>query len=90
MNRINAGLRKAIPSSGSQRTVMAHKMDKYNTSVDNTTLYLYTKIIYIYIFCQGDMFRPYKVILRLSKKTDSRVVYVSLHCGMPNAYKLHL
>jgi len=32
------------------------------------------------IFCQGDMFRPYKVILRPSKKTDPRVVYASLHC----------
>ena len=28
------------------------------------------------IFCQGDIFRPYKVILRPSKKTDPRVVYV--------------
>ena len=32
------------------------------------------------------MFRPYKVILRPSKKADPRVVYVSLHCGIPNAY----
>ena len=39
-------------------------------SVDNTTLYLHTKNS---IFCQGDMFRPYKVILRPSKKTDPRV-----------------
>jgi len=46
---------------------------KYNTSVDNTTLYLYTKNS---IFCQGDMFRPYKVVPRPSKKTNSRVVYV--------------
>jgi len=30
------------------------------------------------------MFRPYKIILRPSKKTDPRVVYVSLHCGIPN------
>ena len=36
------------------------------------------------------MFRPYKVILGPSKKTDPRVVYVSLHCGIPNAYKLLL
>ena len=34
------------------------------------------------------MFRPYKVILKPSKKTDLRVVYISLHCGIPNAYKL--
>jgi len=51
-------------------------------SVDNTTLYIYTNIFY-----QGDMFRPYKVILRPSKKTDPRVVCVSLHCGIQNAYK---
>jgi len=36
------------------------------------------------------MFRPYKVILRPSKKTDPRVVYVSLHCGIPNASKVLL
>jgi len=30
------------------------------------------------------MFRPYKVILRPSKKTDLRVAYVSLHCGNIN------
>ena len=36
------------------------------------------------------MFRPCKVILRPSKKTDSRVVYVSLDCGIPNAYKFLL
>ena len=36
------------------------------------------------------MFWPYKVILRPSKKTDPRVVYVSLHCGIPNASKLLL
>jgi len=36
------------------------------------------------------MFRPYKVILRPSKKTDPRVVYVSLHCGIPNASKFLL
>ena len=34
------------------------------------------------------MFRPYKVILRPSKKTDPRVVYVSLHCGIPNASRV--
>ena len=32
------------------------------------------------------MFRPYKVILRPSKKTDPRTVYVSLHCGISNAF----
>ena len=32
------------------------------------------------------MFGLYKVILRPSKKTDARVVYVSLHCGIQNAY----
>ena len=42
------------------------------------------------VFCQGDMFRPYKVSLRPSKKTDPRVVYVSMHCGIPNAYKFLL
>ena len=36
------------------------------------------------------MFRPYMVILWPSKKTDPRVVYVSLHCGIPNAYKVLL
>jgi len=36
------------------------------------------------------MFRPYKAILRPSKKTDPRVVYVSLQCGIPNAYKFLL
>jgi len=36
------------------------------------------------------MFRPYKVTLRPSKKTDPRVVYVSLHCGIPNVYKFLL
>ena len=32
------------------------------------------------------MFRPYKVILRPSKKTDPRVVYVLLHCGINNSW----
>ena len=32
------------------------------------------------------MFRPYKVIFRTFTKTDPRVVCVSLHCGIPNAY----
>jgi len=36
------------------------------------------------------MFRPYKVILRASKKTEPRVVYVSLHRGIPNASKFLL
>jgi len=36
------------------------------------------------------MFRPNKVILRPSKKTDPGIVYVSLHCGIPNAYKFLL
>jgi len=36
------------------------------------------------------MFLPYNVILRPSKKTDLRVVYVSLHCGIQNAYKFLL
>ena len=36
------------------------------------------------------MFRPYKVIIRPSKKTDPRAVYVSLHCGIPNAYRFLL
>ena len=36
------------------------------------------------------MFRPYKVILRPSNKTDPRAVYVLLHCGIPNAYKFML
>ena len=40
------------------------------------------------MFYQGDMFRPYKVILRPFKKPDPRVVYVSLHCGIQNAYKI--
>ena len=43
----------------------------------NTTHQLITQhFIYMQksIFCQGDMFRPYKVILRPSKKTDPRVV----------------
>ena len=33
------------------------------------------------------MFRPYKFILRPYNKTDPRVVYVSLHCGILNASK---
>ena len=45
-------------------------------------MYLYTKNS---IFYHGDMFRPRKVILRPSEKTDPTVVYVSLHCGIPNA-----
>ena len=36
------------------------------------------------------MFRPYKIILRPSKKTDPRFVCVSLHCGIPNGYKFLL
>jgi len=32
-----------------------------------------------------DMFRPYKVILRPSKKTDPRALYVSLHSGITDA-----
>ena len=36
------------------------------------------------------MFRPYKVILRPSKKTDSRVVCVTMHCGIPNTYNFLL
>jgi len=36
------------------------------------------------------MFRPYKVILRPSKETDPRVVYVSLHCGIQKVSKFLL
>ena len=36
------------------------------------------------------MFLPSKVILRPSKKTDPRAVYVSLHCRIPDAYKFLL
>ena len=36
------------------------------------------------------MFRPYKVILKPSKKTDPTVVYVPLHRGIPNAYSVLL
>jgi len=36
------------------------------------------------------MFRTNKVIFRPSKKTDSRVVYVSLHWGIPDPYKFLL
>jgi len=36
------------------------------------------------------MFRPYKFILRPSKKTDPRAVYVSLHFGILSAYKILL
>jgi len=36
------------------------------------------------------MFRPYKVMLRPSKKTDPRVVHVSWHCGIRNACKFLL
>jgi len=36
------------------------------------------------------MFQFNKVILRPSKKTDPRVVYVSLQCGIPTAYKFLL
>jgi len=36
------------------------------------------------------MFRPYKVIVKPSKKTDPRFVYVSLNCGVPNTYKFLL
>ena len=36
------------------------------------------------------MFRPYRVILRPSKKTDPRVVYVSLYRGTRKAYKFLL
>ena len=32
------------------------------------------------------MFRTYKVILRPSKKTEPRVVYISLLCGIPDVY----
>ena len=51
----------------------------------STHFILYTiKIVY----CQGDMFRPYWGIHRPSKKTDPRIVYISLYCGIPNAVKL--
>jgi len=33
------------------------------------------------IFCQSDIFGPYKVILRPSKKTDPGVVWISLLGG---------
>jgi len=36
------------------------------------------------------MFPPHKVILKSSEKTDPRVVYVSLHCGIPDAFKFLL
>ena len=32
------------------------------------------------------MFRPYKFILRPSKNTDPRDVYVSLHCKTENRF----
>jgi len=36
------------------------------------------------------MFRPYKGILRPFKKTDPRVVYVSMRCVIPNTYNFLL
>ena len=36
------------------------------------------------------MFRHYKVILRPFKKTEPRAVYVSSHCGIPNASRFLL
>jgi hypothetical protein len=52
------------------------KQYKYNTPVDSTTLCLHTKNC---IFCRCDVFGRYKVIFRTSKKTDPRVVCVSLY-----------
>jgi len=37
------------------------------------------------IFCQGDMFRPYKVILRPSKKTDPNNSWICLLGGPEDA-----
>jgi len=42
------------------------------------------------IFCQGDMFRPYKVILRPSKKTDPTVVCFIAHNAMKQKQLLEL
>jgi len=55
-------------------------------SVDNTTLYLYIKIIY---FVRATCFD----LIRSSSgppRRHPRVVYVSLHCGIRNAYKFLL
>jgi len=63
-------------------------MGNINTTGQSITQHIiYIKIVY---FVRATFFRPYKVILRPSKKTDPRVVYVSLHCGIPNAYKFLL
>ena len=54
---------------------------KHNRSGDNTTVYLYTKIVY---FVRATCFDH---IRSSSEKRDPRVVYVSLYCEVPNDYK---
>ena len=60
---------------------------KYNSQLI-TQHFIYIQLSSM--FCQGDMFKPYKVILRPSKKTDPRAVFLLLHCGIPNSYKFLL
>ena len=47
---------------------------------------LYTiKIVY----CQGDMFQPSLGHLQPLWETDPGTIYISLHCRIPNAYRLY-
>ena len=51
-----------------------------DTHINTTCQSITQHFIYVQnsIFCKGDMFRPYKIILRPSKKTNPRVVYIHL------------
>ena len=59
---------------------------KYNMSVDNKTHYLYTKIVYFVRATGFDLIGSSSG----PPRRHSRVVYVSLHCGIPNSYKFLL
>ena len=81
---VSFALRLFYPLAQRSRCPLSRKVDKSTTCQSITQHFiLYTiKIVY----CQGDMFRPYKVILRPSKKTDPRAVlcFIASH----NAVKI--
>jgi len=53
-----------------------------NASVNNTTLYFIYNKNGIWLGRQYVTFRP-------SEKTDPRAIYISMHYGIPNAYRLY-
>ena len=54
-------------------------------SITQKFIFYIIKIVY----CQGDMFRPSLGHLQALWEIDPIAIYISMHCGIPNAYRLY-